>query len=124
MVGRKKASKGADGGLLRVAERAGITRGVFGGSKGWAYLGTGLWTLRRVRKMGERRSEVLISETLGPGDRIIIANGRATVEQAESVDAQVEEPESREPLSRRARKAEKKRGDEAAAKGRRASTSA
>jgi len=122
MVGRKRATKGADGGLLRIAERAGVTRGLFGGSKGWAYLGTGLWTLRKVRQMGERKSEVLISETLGPGERIIIANGRATVEQAESVGAEIEGPESKVAVSRKARRDEKKRGDQAAARGRKAAT--
>lgn len=73
-------AKGAAG-LLRTAERMGFARGVAGGKKGWFYVGTGLWTLRTVRRMAERKSEVLVSETLLPGQRMVIANGRATVEQ-------------------------------------------
>lgn len=76
------AKKGKEGGLLRVAERTGVNRGVLGGSKGWFYVGTGLWTLRTIRRMAERRSETLISEELKPGDRLVIANGRATLDRS------------------------------------------
>ena len=67
--------------MLRSAERLGINRGLFGGSKGWFYVGTGLWTLRTVRRMAERKSEILVSEELKPGQRLVIANGRATLDQ-------------------------------------------
>lgn len=77
-----KGAKG--GGVLRLAERTGVTRGLFGGSKGWLYVGGGLWTLRTVRRMAERKSEVLMSEELRPGDRLVIANGRATLDRTES----------------------------------------
>ena len=70
------------GGLLRSAERLGINRGLFGGSRGWLYVGTGLWTLRTVRRLAERKPEILISEELKPGQRIVIANGRATLDDA------------------------------------------
>lgn len=69
-------------GMLRTAERLGINRGLFGGSKGWFYVGTGLWTLRRVRRMAERKSEILVTEELRPGQRLVIANGRTTLDQA------------------------------------------
>ena len=85
MVGRSKPeAKGrkANGGLLRMAERAGIARGVFGTSKGWFYVGTGLWTLRTVRRLAARQPEILLSEELRPGDRLVIANGRATLDSA------------------------------------------
>lgn len=88
MVGRSKqaaAGRKADGGLLRMAERAGIARGVFGTSKGWLYVGTGLWTLRTMRRLALRKPEILLSEELRPGDRLVIANGRATLD---SVPAQ------------------------------------
>lgn len=75
----RKSSGGSGGGLLRLAERMGLSRGI-GGSRGWFYLGTGLWTLRTVRRLALRRSEVLLSEELRPGDRIVIANGRATID--------------------------------------------
>lgn len=73
--------KGSGGGLLRVAERTGLSRG-FAGNRAWFYLGTGLWTLRTIRRMAARRSEVLVSEELRPGDRMVIANGRATIDHA------------------------------------------
>jgi hypothetical protein len=79
MARRRTASRG---GLLRSAERLGINRGLFGGSRSWLYLGTGLWTLRTVRRLAERKPEILISEELKPGQRIVIANGRATVDDA------------------------------------------
>lgn len=77
-MARRRTTSG--GGLLRSAERLGINRGLFGGSRGWLYVGTGLWTLRTVRRLAERRPEVLISEELKPGERIVIANDRATVD--------------------------------------------
>lgn len=85
----------ASGGLLRVAERTGLRKGL-GGSKGWFYLGTGLWTLRTIRRLAADKEEILISEELRPGDRIVIANART----AEG------EPLAR-PTRRRARKAKK-----------------
>ncbi|HEX2576972.1 MAG TPA: hypothetical protein VHK88_11535 [Aquihabitans sp.] len=81
--------EGDDGGLFRTAERLGITRGLFGGSKGWFYVGTGLWTLRTIRRMAERKSEVLVSEVLEPGQRLVIANGRPKLDVAGQVAAQV-----------------------------------
>lgn len=68
-------------GLFRAAERLGINRGVFGGNKGWFYLGSGLWTLRTMRRLAERKQETLISEELKPGQRLVIANGRATIDE-------------------------------------------
>lgn len=78
-MGRRRG-RNRPGGLLGLAERAGISRGLFGNSKGWLYVGTGLWTLRKVRTMAARKSEVLVSEPLKPGQRLIISNGRATVD--------------------------------------------
>jgi hypothetical protein len=113
-MARGKGSKGKDGGLLRTAESLGINRGLLGGNKAWAYVGTGLWTLRRVRKMAERKSEILISENLAPGERIVIANGRATIEQTEQRGRTVRDAKEGPSLSRKERKAEKKRAEQAA----------
>jgi hypothetical protein len=103
------------GGLLRTAERAGLRKGL-NGSKPWFYVGTGLWTLRTVRRLAERKTEILVSETLEPGQRIIIANGRITVDEAEARGAEVEHAQATEKQSRRQRKAEAKRADKAAKK--------
>lgn len=80
MAPRRRTTSG--GGLLRSAERLGINRGLFGGSRSWLYVGTGLWTLRTVRRLAQRRPEILLSEELKPGQRIVIANGRATIDDA------------------------------------------
>jgi hypothetical protein len=114
-MARGKGSKNDDGGLLRTAESLGINRGLLGGNKAWAYVGTGLWTLRRVRKMAERKSEILISENLAPGERIVIANGRATIEQTEQRGKTVRSTQEGQSFSRKERKAEKKRAEQAAA---------
>jgi hypothetical protein len=65
-------------GVLRRIEHLGMSRGR-GGSKTWLYVGTGLWTLRTVRRLADRREEILISEPLRPGDRLIISNDRPTL---------------------------------------------
>ena len=95
------------GGILRTLERSGMRKGM-GGSKGWFYVGTGLWTLRTVRRLAERKEEILISETLRPGQRIVIANGRATIEDA---------PQAAVPAGRRRRKAAAKAEAKAARQG-------
>ena len=80
--------KGEKSGLIRMAELTGIRKGM-NGSKGWFYLGTGLWTVRTVRRMAERKTEVLVSERLKPGQRMEIV--------------------AMEPVTRKQRKAERKR---------------
>lgn len=81
-MARRAPGRRSGGGLFRTAERLGINRGLFGGSKGWFYVGTGLWTLRTVRRMAERKAEILVSEELRPGERLVIANARPTLDQA------------------------------------------
>jgi hypothetical protein len=68
------------GGILGTLQSIGMSRGVFGNSKGWFYVGTGLWTLRTVRRIAERKPEILLREEIKPGQKLVIANGRATVE--------------------------------------------
>jgi hypothetical protein len=92
-------------GMLRRVEAHGMRLGR-GGSKYWLYVGTGLWTLRTVRRMAERREEILISEPLLPGQRIVIANDRATIEGTPAAP--------KPPKGRRARKAQAKANKKAA----------
>ncbi len=77
-----RRSRVPGGGILRTIEKMGVARGVFGASKGWFYVGVGLWTLRKVRALGQGRDQLLLSEPLRPGDRIVIANGVATIDSA------------------------------------------
>ena len=91
-------------GLLRRVEHLGMSN-ARKGSKVGLYLGTGLWTLRTVRRLADRREEILISEPLRPGERIMIANNRPTLESSPS-----------KPLKgRRAKKAYRKAQKRAAA---------
>ena len=85
-------------GPLRAIEMHGMRKGR-GGNKNWLYVGTALWTLRTVRRMAERREEILISEPLKPGERIIISNARSTLDDPTVRPA---------PTGRRARKAQRK----------------
>jgi hypothetical protein len=74
-----RPASGAGGGVFRMVERTGLRKGV-AGSKGWFYVGTGLWTVRTLRRMAARQEELLISEELKPGQRIVISNERISVE--------------------------------------------
>ena len=93
-------------GALRRIEHLGMSRGRQG-SKTWLYVGTGLWTLRTVRRLADRREEILISEPLRPGERIIISNARPTL------DATPKPPKGRR-AKKAHRKAEKKAAKEQA----------
>ena len=96
------------GGILRTIERVGVTRGVFGTSKGWFYVGTSLWVLRKVRAFGEGRSQLLMSEPLRPGERMVIANGVATIEAiGQSPSSDVSHKTSRRARRKQRRKAGK-----------------
>lgn len=79
-MARRAKTSGGRGGLVSLAMRTGVNRGVFGGSKGWLYVATGLWTLRTVRKLAAGKPETLISEEIKPGERLIIANDRSTLD--------------------------------------------
>lgn len=79
----RRSLRGRRRGVFALVERVGITRGLFGGSKGWFYVGTGLWTLRKVRSLGQRNPEILLREELKPGQRLVIANDRLTLTEPE-----------------------------------------
>jgi hypothetical protein len=87
-MARKSKGTKKDGGLVKLAMRTGINRGVFGDSKGWLYVGTGLWTLRTVRKLAARKPEILLREEIKPGERLIIANDRGTLDAVVGAAAQ------------------------------------
>jgi hypothetical protein len=77
----RRSSRGrSPGGVLALLQRTGVRKGVFGNSRGWLYVGAGVWTLRTVRRVAERKPEILLSEELRPGERLMISNGRATVD--------------------------------------------
>lgn len=65
------------GGMLARVQRFGLHRGVFGASKGWAYVWGGLWLWRKLTANGSA-GEILLAEELKPGQRIVIGNQRST----------------------------------------------
>lgn len=80
-LSRSRGRSRRRGALIDYVEARGINKGLFGGSKRWLYVGLSLWALRRARlAMRGGPPSILISEALAPGDRIIIANGRATLD--------------------------------------------
>lgn len=94
-------------GVFRMVERTGLRKGV-AGSKAWFYVGTGLWTVRTLRRLAARQEELLISEELKPGQRIVISNDLIAVAGAPSGA-----PRSRR-ARRRATKAEARAAKQAA----------
>lgn len=107
-------------GVLRTVERSGLRKGM-AGSKPWFYVGTGLWTLRTVRRLAERKDEVLLSEVLKPGQRIVIANGRATIDDGPAPAAATKVKGRK---GRKATKAQQKADAKAAKRARRSKTPA
>lgn len=66
--------------MLKRLQRLGLRRGVFGNGKGWLYLGIASWGLRTLRRVAEPNPDILLHEELKPGQRVIIANDRGTVD--------------------------------------------
>ena len=69
--------------LLLSAERHGLAQGLFKARRAWLYVGTTLFTIRTVRRFVGRKTEVLLSEEIRPGDRLIISNNRPTLDGVE-----------------------------------------
>ena len=62
--------------LVRLLLRSGFRRGVLGGSRPWL-IGFGIaGAVRLIQKINERESDVVFSETLEPGETLVIAHGR------------------------------------------------
>lgn len=72
--------KAQPGRLITMARRAGVRKGVLGGNRGWLAVAVATWGWTKLKQMSEREAEVVLSEELKPGQRIVIANGRATVD--------------------------------------------
>jgi len=66
------------GKVSRVAllRRRAMRRGLFGGSKGWTYLWVVLFAARMLRKLTTGKEEILLTETIEPGQTFVISGGR------------------------------------------------
>lgn len=71
-------SKAASSGVLGRLQGMGFARGVLGRSGPWFWVWAGLWLLGKMR--ARAGTEVLLSERLEPGQRIVISNDRATID--------------------------------------------
>lgn len=82
----KKAAKkvkeqdAGEGKLLSYLRRAGTRKGIMGDSKPWLYIGAATWAFRLLRRLAKQKPEILLLEELKPGQRIIVANDRSTVD--------------------------------------------
>jgi hypothetical protein len=68
------------GRIMRLLRRNAVRKGIFGGSRGWAAVAVGTWGYTTLKKMARREPELVFSEELKPGERIIISNNRATLD--------------------------------------------
>ena len=69
----------AVGPIVRILRRTGIRKGVFGGSRGWVAIAVGTWGYTTLKRLARREPELVLSEELKPGERIIISNGVPTL---------------------------------------------
>jgi hypothetical protein len=67
------------GRIVRILRRNGMRKGVFGGSRGWAAVAVGTWGYTTLKRLARREPELVFSEELKPGERIIISNNRPTL---------------------------------------------
>lgn len=59
--------------MIELMRRYGVTRGFFGGSRPWMVVGGVAYALKAVKWARKRDVEVVFSEELRPGDRLVIA---------------------------------------------------
>lgn len=91
--------------LVARAQRVGFAQGMRGRGGPWLALGVGAWGLQRLRSMSAKQAEVLLSEPLAPGERIVITN--ETVTRAEA-QRRAEQARKAEKKARKAAKRERK----------------
>jgi hypothetical protein len=60
--------------ILDALRRAGIDRGLLGGSRPWLVVGALAWGLRLARWAMRRHERVLLLEELAPGERLLITH--------------------------------------------------
>jgi hypothetical protein len=67
------------GRVVQILRRNGVRKGIFGGSRGWAAVAVGTWGYTTLKRMARREPELVFSEELKPGQRIVISNGVPTL---------------------------------------------
>jgi hypothetical protein len=64
--------------MLRYLYRRGQIRGLLGGSRGWTVLWAVIFGARLVQKATTRDAKVVYSETLRPGESVVIRHDAGT----------------------------------------------
>jgi hypothetical protein len=67
------------GPIIRILRRNGVRKGIFGGSRGWAAVAVGTWGYTTLKRLARREPELVLSEELKPGERIIISHAVPTL---------------------------------------------
>jgi hypothetical protein len=80
--------------VLRLLQTRGISRGLFGGSRGWFYVLLGVVGLRQLRKRIGSVPDVVYQGELRPGETILIGH------KAETYEGKAVRSRRRRPVSR------------------------
>ncbi|MEJ7584008.1 MAG: hypothetical protein WKF43_07950 [Acidimicrobiales bacterium] len=72
--------KAQPGRAIRILRRRGLRQGILGGNRAWAAVAVGTWGYTQLKRLAQRDVEVVFSEELKPGQRLIISNDRPTVD--------------------------------------------
>jgi hypothetical protein len=59
--------------MIPYVRRRAMLRGPLGGSRRWTYLWAFLFGVRLVRRLTRSKPELLLSETIGPGQTLLIS---------------------------------------------------
>ena len=81
--------------VLPRLQSTGFRKGLREGNNTWLAVGVAAWGVRKLHTMSQRQTEILIREELKPGERMIIANGVATIEQVQAQGKPVKKPKRR-----------------------------
>jgi hypothetical protein len=66
--------------LLRMAQRRGVRRGVYGSSRVWLWIAIGAWASRRLRRAIGSEPDLVYRGELRPGESLRIAHQPETYE--------------------------------------------
>jgi len=59
--------------MIPYVRRRAMVRGPLGGSRSWTYLWALLFAVRMIRRLTKSKPELLLSETIGPGQTLLIS---------------------------------------------------
>jgi hypothetical protein len=75
-----KVKGSGTGRAVNYLRRSGMSKGILGGRRGWVAVFFVTWGYQKLKQLAQRDAEIVLSEELEPGQRIIIASGRPTID--------------------------------------------